>query len=132
MAKPIGSLISKSKIYYYLLKSVTSPQLGQTIVFNRYGWKHLIYDSSDRRRNNKDIELRLFLLRDAKSILRSTTNPVITTSKYNKNSLETKYYEFYGKSKHSNHYIKVIVRQIGEGNYHFFSIRRSKRNKNPV
>jgi hypothetical protein len=133
MGKGIGSLISKSKKYYYTLKSVLSAQLATPIVFNRYGWKHLIYESSDRRRNNKDIELRLHLLRDAKTVLSTTKYPVITTTQTTLCGLPITYCEFYGKSKQTNcYYIKVIIRKIGNGNYHFFSIRRSKRNKNPA
>lgn len=132
MGKQIGTLISKSKIYYYSLKSVNPKQLDITVIFNRYGWKHLLYDGSDRRRNNKDIELRLFLLRDAKYIISTTILPVITTTGLNEGSRTIKYLEFYGKSRRINRYVKVIVRQIGEGNYHFYSIRRSKRNKNPA
>lgn len=132
MGKGIGSLIAKSKLYYYSVKLVHAPLINQDIVFNRYGWKHLLYDSSDRRRNNKDIELRLFLLHEVKAIIRSSNYPVITTNKATNNEPAIVYYEFYGKSKKINRFVKVIVRRIGTGNYHFFSVRRSKRNKNPA
>lgn len=81
MGKAIGRLISKSKLFYYSIKKINSPLLNQDIVFNRYGWKHLLYDSSDHRRNNKDIELRLFLLHDVREILTSTDYPIITSIK---------------------------------------------------
>lgn len=132
MGKAIGTLITKSKLFYYSIKKINSALLNQSIVFNRYGWKHLLYDSSDHRRNNKDIELRLFLLHDVREILTSTDYPIITSSKEPYIKSKTIYYEFYGKSKRINRFIKVIVRRIGDGNYHFFSIRRSKRNKNPA
>ncbi len=133
MGKNIGSLISRSKTYYYSIKSIYSDKLGQNIVFNRYGWKHLLYDSSDRRRTNKDIELRLLLLREAKSIILKTKFPIIITSKdTEQGQVQTRYFELYDKSQKLNRFIKVIVRQIGSGNYHYFSIRRSKRNKKPV
>lgn len=132
MSKGIGTLITRSKSYYYSLKKVRSPLLDQDIIFNRYGWKHLLYDSSDHRRNNKNIELRLFLLREVKFILSSVQYPVITSTLAVSNKPHVMYYEFYGKSKRHNRFVKVIVRRIGKGNYHFFSIRRSKRNKNPA
>ncbi len=132
MGKGIGSLIAKSKLYYYSIKLVHAPLLNQDIIFNRYGWKHLLYDSSDRRRNNKDIELRLFLLREVKTIIRSTNYPIISSSKNSNDGPSIMYYEFYGKSKKLNRFLKVIVRRIGTGNYHYFSVRRSKRNKNPA
>lgn len=133
MGKQIGALIAKSKKFYYSLGSIYSQKLNQTIVFNRYGWKHLLYDSSDRRRNNTDIELRLFLLREAKTLITNSKYPVIASVKDTPPKNPTiQYFEFYGKSLKMNRYIKVIVRKIGEGNYHFFSIRRSKRNKKPA
>jgi len=56
MTPKIGALIKNSKTYYQNLKPITSPALKQSVVFNRYGWKHLIYDSQDHRRNNKEIK----------------------------------------------------------------------------
>lgn len=133
MTPKIGALIKTSKIYYQNLKPTISPALKQSVVFNRYGWKHLIYDSQDHRRNNKVIELRLFLLRDARHIISTLKNPVISSISTNPVTNEqTKYYEICDKSRRTGKFVKVIIRQINNGNYHFFSIRRSKRNKNPA
>ena len=133
MTPKIGTLIKNSKIYYHNLKPIISPALKQSVVFNRYGWKHLIYDSQDHRRNNKVIELRLFLLRDARHIIGTSNNPIISSISTNALTKEqTKYYEICDKSKRTGKFVKVIIRQINNGTYHFYSIRRSKRNKKPA
>lgn len=66
---PTKKLIEQSQKTYKALKSIKCPALGANIVFNRHGWNHVLYDTSDRRRSDLEVRLRLFLLSHVREVI---------------------------------------------------------------
>jgi len=127
-------LLELSEQYYKSLKSVICPSLDTTIKFNRHGWNHLIYDGTGHRRSEVQIRLRLFLLKDVKQAIRNHKGypeTLIKKVQISKKELDVTYVEINHQLK-NNKYLKVIIRKFPEGEYHYYSVRRGRRTKNPL
>lgn len=127
-------LLVISEKYYKTLKSVKCPSLDIAVKFNRHGWNHLIYDGTDHRRSEAQIRLRLFLLKDVKQAIENHQGYPDTrkkTAKIAKKEIEVAYFEINHQLK-SGKYLKVIIRKFPEGEYHYYSVRRGKKTKNPL
>ncbi len=108
------------KIYRDLSKSkITCVALGnQVIVCNAVGFKHLLWKGL-RRRKMRDVMSRLCLLQNVSRILRS--NDVFVECRTHKTKESTVHY--WGITKNIRDApITVVIRQIGGGKKHFYSI----------
>ncbi len=134
MYTPTTKLITITEKYYKSLRSIYSPSLSESVKFNRHGWNHLLYDGTGHRRSEAQIRLRLFLFKDVKeAIIKHIGYPDVSTKKINisKKDLEVTYYEINSRLK-TGKYLKVIIRKFPDGEYHYYSLRRGKKTKNPL
>lgn len=94
---------------------------GEKVVFNSKGLSHLLYKGATKRsaRPIKEIETRIKLLPSAIKVLR--VMPLTQEeSSYIKEGKINSYWAF--EAVVDNRRIKVIVRQVGKGKKHFWSI----------
>lgn len=100
-------------------KRVRSPAFGEEIVFNAKGINHLIYKSSRSRRDKARIVTNIRLLPRAIHLLSSATFWQEENS-YIKDTIIYKFWAF--EAVVDDRRIKVIVRQVGNGKKHFWSV----------
>ena len=121
----------KDEIYkiYKQVKIIKNHTIKQKVVFNRYGWIHLSYDSRGHRRSSKDRRLRLNLFKYAHEVVRNSINIIKETegTVKSKRGQErfVKYYEIASICNYGKSHVTVIIRKIEKGNSHFWSIRRT-------
>ncbi|HCR35748.1 hypothetical protein A2130_03025 [Candidatus Woesebacteria bacterium GWC2_33_12] len=121
----------KEEIYliYKKVRTIKNPDIKQKVVFNRYGWIHLSFDSRGHRRSSRDRRLRLNLFRYAHEVVRNSKCIIKETegrikSKRGKER-SVKYYEIASICNGGKNHITVTIRKIENGNSHFWSIRRT-------
>lgn len=113
-----------AKREYVKIKSVSCPAFTkEKIVFNAKGFNHIFYKGSRSDRDFKDIQTRVRLLSRA-VILLNKSGVVQEENSYREESKgkvkEFKFWAFEGVIEERR--IKVVVRQIGKGNKHFWSV----------
>ena len=104
---------------YRLVQQVFCPALQDHVQFNGKGLNHIFYRGSRSPRLSGDIEVRMRIFDRAVQLLKI----VQTISGYatdQKTATTTKYWEFIGLIEQRR--IKVIVRQKGNGQKHFWSV----------
>jgi hypothetical protein len=115
----IEESIEKFKEKYRAVCSIFCPAFNQNISFNAKGLNHIFYAGNRSERNIKDIETRIRIFDRAVKLLRIVT----TLSGYscdNRASKPLHYWEFIGLI--DNRRIKVIIKQRGDGEKHFWSV----------
>lgn len=117
---------------YIEINKVFCPYIESDVIFNSDGFRHLIYASGDKKRNDNSIAMRLKLVMSAKKLLECTTTlqeyfediVEIHTKVHNKPAIVKKrliYWGFIGIID-NKWKIKVVVRKVGNGNPHFWSV----------
>jgi hypothetical protein len=99
------------------------------VIFNRYGWVHLSFDSKGHKRNTDNIIMRLNLTLYAPEVVQNAS--IVIKDELVKlyiNGVERKirFIELACLITGTRKYITVILRKIAEGNLHFYSVRRTK------
>lgn len=108
------------KIFFNRHKQVICPALpGEPVVFNAKGINHLIYKGSRSRRDKKRILVNIRLLPLAIKILKKMPF-VQEESDYVKDGVKYRFWTF--EAVVEKRRIKVIVRQVGNGRKHFWSV----------
>lgn len=125
--------------FYKKIGEILCPALNnERIVFNNIGFNHLI--RKIKLRSRREQKRRFALLNYAKDIL--TSNKVFIEYRQEERQLIINkqgnpvaraiciyYWTFYYETKNSR--IKLVVRQLGQGQKHFYSIMSDKRKKTP-
>jgi len=111
--------IKKSHEQYKSIGSVPCPAFNnELILFNKYGWTHLLRKGKDIR-NRDEQARRINLLLHASIIINKSTE----YSEYRKNFLDGTIGHFWSLRKNIlNKKLKVVIRQLDNGPKHFFSI----------
>jgi hypothetical protein len=91
----------------------------EKINFNSKGINHLFYKGARSERNIKEIETRVFLLPRVKTLLEKMPIPQ-EEDWYEMGSTKISFWAFEGVVEGRR--IKVVVRQIGDGKKHFWSV----------
>ncbi len=91
----------------------------EVIIFNAKGLNHIFYKSTRSRRKSSEISIRIKLLPRAIKLLNLMPLPQ-EESEYKKDGKMYNFWAFEGVI--DNKRIKVIVRQIGNGKKHFWSV----------
>jgi hypothetical protein len=114
----------KARVFYLTIKPVVCPMINNELVsFNEKGFRHLIYKGRFRR-SKKDQMRRFRLLPLVTKVLEDKFAKVIY-----RNEITA---EFWGlQSIIDKKVITVIVRKIGNGQKHFFSITDLYTKKSP-
>ncbi len=101
--------------FYYSIGRIWCSALGHHIVFNRFGFKHLIQKYSGIRAKNEQIR-RFALLVCVSSILQQRNIHII----FNERSGDVRFWAFLWEYHWKT--MKLTIRQIDSGKMHFFSI----------
>lgn len=137
----LGDIIPKMEIErqkeifhkkYLEIKNIFCPYIESDVVFNSNGFRHLIYASGDKRRNDNSIDMRLKLVTSAKKLLECTTTlqeyfedtVELHTKVHNKPAIVKKkiiYWGFIGIID-NKWKIKVVVKKVGNGIPFFWSV----------
>src|SRR5689334_13137509 len=106
--------------FYARTGSVPYPEFGsESIVFNSIGFRHLLRKNGKTRPKN-DQRRRLALLRYTISIITNPPSPAVF-----RKEKRTNFWMF--QKKHNGITIKLIMRQLGNGKKHFYSIFSDKK-----
>ncbi len=111
--------IRNAKIEYNKIKYIESPAFnGERIYFNKYGFNHLIRKQKDLRSKDEQIR-RLKLLSLVHRLLISSSK----IDNYRMNIVDgypASFWSIIGNVEGKK--VKVIIRQLGNGRKHFFSV----------
>jgi hypothetical protein len=108
----------RAKEFYCTIGPVWCPALNEGVLLNQKGFKHLIGSRGVVRPQNEQIR-RFDLLRYVKIILENPQAIIFHDTK----GLENSWTDFWIFTEIiDNVRIKIVVRQIGKGKKHFFSI----------
>jgi hypothetical protein len=125
------NLRDDTRTWFQTLKPVHSPALGGAIQFTSEGFEHIIYKRARAERERTSQMMRLKLLPRAVALIElSTTYQEYEESikrfevkRHKKRMQESKTVRYWGIiAIIENRKIKVIVRKIGNGQMHFWSI----------
>lgn len=126
------TLKEKAKEKYSRIQSINCPAFpNETIVFNAKGFNHLFYKGARSGRNKVSIAVRIRLLDRAVELLTKSMFFQEEDSYEGVYRGKKKKYQFWAlEGIIKNKRIKVVVRQIGKGKKHFWSVipswRKSK------
>lgn len=125
----IPQLIQLRKLEYKRFEPVKCPFLGNELVyFNKDGFYHLTHDGRDRIRNAANSRMRLNLLPYVRIIIKkarfygSPVRVIPADDRNNKFGKQITYYELAYRLV-GNKVISVVLRRIGRGQLHYYSVR---------
>lgn len=122
---------SDSKEYYRTLESIVCPALNETITFKSVGFNHIIYQKANHERERSSQVLRFKLLPLAVKLIGLSTTyqeyekiiQKLTIERHGVKIHQNKRVIFWGLiAIINNRKIKVILRKVGNGDIHFWSI----------
>lgn len=127
----IRDLVALRKLEYRRLRAVRCPLLkDEEVHFNKDGFFHLTHDGRNRIRNPADQRMRLNLLPQVRKVIKEATafgSPIRTIpAQDNKFGKDIMYYEIIYRTS-PKRCIAVVLRRIGNGQLHYYSIRYYKR-----
>lgn len=118
-SRGLKDLKRKARAYYKSIKPIYCPYFSERVVFNSKGFKHLIYEDKGHQRTRSEQYLRLSLFPKGVRMLLIAT----VVQEYEERLVCNKIHKFWGFiGIIEGHKIKVVVRQIGDGKKHFYSI----------
>ena len=124
---------NNARTYYKSIYNIFCPALKNTILFQSAGFKHIIYKSHGNIRDKPSQVMRFQLLRHVTYLVKITT----TIQEYEETIQRFHYYKkkvgkkvLFQKQVYywgiiaiiNNNKIKVILRKVGNGNIHFWSV----------
>ena len=130
--KDFESVREAAEAFYATISSVSCPYFnGKTVLFNAKGIRHLKFKSDEKARPREDQYPRLKLLHLAPRVLQLSRTvqgvwhtkqfePLRTHGRWERVLREVIFYEFIAVIE--NVRVKVIVKQVGEGEKYFWSI----------
>lgn len=119
----------EAKAFYNTIGRIWSPTLKDYIVFNSAGFRHLVWKGHERRPHIHQIKRFALLPYASKAIMDSSARPErrkkkeysdAKRSEKNTKAVDTRFWAFRTIVEEKS--IRVIVRQRGNGQKHFFSI----------
>jgi len=118
---------------YKKIKAVDSPALKSSVIFNSNGFHHLRYDNSRKERDKKIQRNKFIFFDEAVKVIKKSTTIQEHRRQYVKDNNPDRgglckvklvqWFAFFVIISFSKQIrIKVIVRKVGEGQYHFWSV----------
>ena len=118
---------------YKKILTVFCPALKSEVIFNTDGFHHLCYDNTRAERGKKVQRAKFIFLNKAVKIIEKTTTiqefrcGICPVGKKDRSGLRKtkviKWFAFWGIiSVEKRTRIRVVVRQIGDGQFHFWSV----------
>lgn len=135
----LDALISLRKRQYEKVKNTHCPLLGEAVYFNNKGFYHALRDGRNKYRTLADASMRLNLLPYAQHIIETAKKfnrpPQLTPALDAGNVLgkEVVHYELVQsvKMKGQKREIVAVLRRIGRGRLHYYSVRYKKKQNRP-
>jgi hypothetical protein len=118
----IQEIVSKYRKIYEKLRPTYSPALNAKIIFNIFGFKHLIFKNKHRR-DNETIYDRLVLIPLIVPVIKLCDEPVeIRKRKEDVKGKKTwvEYNALEAKVGQSDARVRVVTRKVGEKGAHYF------------
>ena len=119
---PISEIIKKYRTEYARLRPVFSRAIGDKVYFNMFGFKHLIFKGSHRRKN-KNILNRLILIPLIVPVIKNCEREVEIRQRYEivkGKEVRATYYTLEAKVGQDAARVRVVTRKIGEKGHHYF------------
>ena len=135
--KEFQALIELRRRQYERTKNTHCPLLKEGVYFNNKGFHHALKDGRDHYRTRSDAIMRLNLLPHAKFIIEQSTRfnrpPQLTPATNSPERKDIVHYELVHtvKIKNQKKEIVVVLRRIGRGRLHYYSIRYKKKQNRP-
>jgi hypothetical protein len=123
--------------WYYTVGTIDCSYLREPVKFNKHGFRHALTDGRDRYRGKKDALMRLHLLRWAPVVVKNSVHMVSSELRKaddprNRAGKDVTFFELQHVCKGGNpkrpkyHDVTVILRRVGDGDLHYYSIRYTK------
>lgn len=130
--QPLHDLIDECRDKYDLTKNIYCPFMKEIVYFNNQGFHHATHDGRGHIRNEADARMRLHLLSCVNDVIERASHfvkppelvPKIDPN--NKTNKEIQYYELEYRFSATKQVI-VVLRKIGNGRLHYYSIRYAKK-----
>lgn len=131
MQNNLNKIRQKAKRYYKTIASTYCPYFKERVVFTSEGFNHIRYRTKNKKRHIKVREIRYKLLDMAPKVISYSNtlqeydlqNLLIRIQRNKTKKKISKKVQFFGFIAIINGWkIKVIVRQVGNGKKHFWSI----------
>lgn len=131
---PLADLIKTRRKAYESTKNIYCPLLKEVVYFNNQGFHHATHDGRGKLRIQADARMRLNLLPDVNTVIASSTtfgSPPRVIPKSDPQNKQAKELVFYELSKRFNSHkeVSVILRRVGNGRLHYFSVRYTRKLK---
>ena len=141
--KSLEELIAEKRKWYGSVDTVHCKYLNEAVKFNRHGFRHTLRDGRGHYRTEKDALMRLHLLSWAPVVIRNSismpdTRLLPVDDPRNKLGKPITFFELQCVVNHKigkkTKYIDVtvILRRIGDGILHYYSIRYTRRGYNNI
>ncbi len=121
----IGMIIKKYKSTYKRFTPVYSPAIGEDVLFNMSGFKHLVF-KNNRRRPNKVIYSRLVLIPLIKPVIHACEEVVevrVGSEDVKGERLSVEYRALEARVGKGSARVRVVIKKIGKnGKYYFQSV----------
>lgn len=135
--KSFEQIIEERRKWYYTINEVHCRYLNEAVRFNNHGFKHTLRDGRGHYRTEGDALMRLHLMPWAPRVIRTAINMPRSELRpvdhpRNKSGKPVTYFELqavvnYKVGKRIKYLdITVVLRRIGDGVLHYFSIRYTK------
>ncbi len=124
----IKELKAKYVGWYEKIGKVRCDILDCDIVFNKKGFQHLFFKTNGIRRNDGDIRMRLGIIKHAPMIVRKARRMGDARVIQNeKSGQDVSYYSLIHRVGEKRTLIEVILRKVGKGDIHYYSIRYGRK-----
>ena len=137
---PIRELMKIRRERYNRTKTMECPFMGEVIHFNKIGFYHATHDGRGKLRGESNSRMRLHLLPWIYRVIKKSRHygePPRVISKAdpeNNTGQEVVFYEICYKFNGSDgkKIVSVILRRVGKGDLHYYSVRYTKKQNRPV
>ncbi len=132
---PLRVLIKLRREKYNTAPNIYCPLLKEIVYFNNQGFHHATHDGRGHLRKETDARMRLNLLPDINDVIKHSNKlakppGVMTKSDPRNNSgKELVFYELWHKFSRNKEVI-VVIRKIGNGRLHYYSVRYASKKQN--
>jgi hypothetical protein len=108
----------KAETFYVSMKSTTPPKLESVVFFNNIGFRHLIWKGGKHRSKREQMR-RFALLYHVPKIISNPDATILRKVKHY-GLVRAEFWIF--KEKVDEKMVTVVVRKVGNGKKHFFSV----------
>lgn len=134
----ITEVRKKLKPFYDKQGSIYCKAVKDNVIFNSYGWEHLVRHKNKTPRNPEDKRMRLYLFPWVPEVVkycRSAHKTNMEQQNFNGVELGVMYFElvhtFPKRGKRNEVSVEVVLRKIANNPIHYWSVRYHGKQKSP-